>query len=77
MSLSLATVSILLTERGNLSLLLGNKVCAIAVGFVRAGASVFLLGRTQSKRDRVADESISTAQSIAKVAANWFMVALR
>jgi 3-oxoacyl-[acyl-carrier protein] reductase len=60
-------------------MLLGNKVCviygaggfigsAIARGFVREGARVFLPGRTQSKRDRVADESIRPALSNAKVA---------
>jgi NAD(P)-dependent dehydrogenase (short-subunit alcohol dehydrogenase family) len=54
-------------RKGKLSMLLENKVCviygaggsiggAIARGFAREGARVFLAGRTQSKLDQVADD---------------------
>jgi 3-oxoacyl-[acyl-carrier protein] reductase len=57
----------LLTRKGEISMLLENKVCviygaggsiggAIARGFSREGARVILAGRTQSTLDQVADD---------------------
>jgi hypothetical protein len=51
-----------------MSVLLESKVCVITRGYAREGARVFLAGRTQSKRDLVADEWLRPALSNAKVA---------
>jgi NADP-dependent 3-hydroxy acid dehydrogenase YdfG len=66
MELLLTTHFGLIDRKGNLSML-ENKVCviygaggaiggAIARGFAREGASVFLAGRTQAKLDKVAND---------------------
>lgn len=49
-------------------MLLESKVCVITRGYAREGARVFLAGRTQAKRDQVADEWLRPALSNAKVA---------
>ena len=51
-----------------MSVLLESKVRVITRGYAREGARVFLAGRTQSKRDQVADEWLRPALSNARVA---------
>jgi hypothetical protein len=50
-----------------MSVSLESKVCVITRGYAREGARVFLAGRTQLKRDQVADEWLRPALSNAKV----------
>jgi hypothetical protein len=51
-----------------MSVLLESKVRVITRGYASVGARVFLAGRTQSKRDQVADEWLRPALSNARVA---------
>ena len=55
-------------RKGKMSVSLESKVCVIRRGYAREGARVFLAGRTQLKRDQVADEWLRPALSNAKVA---------
>jgi len=54
-------------KKGKMSMLLESKVCVITRGYASVGARVFLAGRTQSKRDQVADEWLRPALSNARV----------
>ena len=56
------------TRKGKMSVSLESKVCVIRRGYASVGARVLLAGRTQSKRDQVADEWLRPALSNAKVA---------
>ncbi len=68
MQMLLTTHLDLSKRKGKMSVLLESKVCVITRGYVREGARVFLAGRTQSKRDQVADEWLRPALANAKVA---------
>lgn len=68
MQLLLATRLDFSKRKGKMSVSLESKVCVIIRGYASVGASVFLEGRTQSKRDQVADEWLYPALSNAKVA---------
>jgi len=54
-------------RKGKMSVSLESKVCVIIRGYASVGARGFLAGRTQSKRDQVADEWLRPALSKAKV----------
>jgi hypothetical protein len=68
MQMVLTTHLDLSKRKEKMSVLLESKVCVITRGYVREGARVFLAGRTQSKRDQVADEWLRPALSNARVA---------
>jgi hypothetical protein len=68
MQMVLTTHLDLSKRKGKMSVLLESKVCVITRGYASVGARVFLAGRTQSKRDQVADEWLRPALSNARVA---------